>query len=338
MVKMTKKAKSGLIVLIVFVVIALVVAGIQLYSTFKPSYTSPAKTSASVNSYANNIPSADSYNKKNYIATMKIEGMIEESNYTYDQKWILSTIDKLKYDPKNIGLAIYINSPGGAVYQADEVYLALQDYKTTGKKIYVYQGPLAASGGYYISCAGDKIYANRNTMTGSIGVIAGEFYDVTELLENIGIYAETIHSGRNKLLGYPTESLTDEQREIMQKISDECYDQFVSIVVSQRHLSFSRVEELADGRIYTAYQALDNGLIDQIDSWDNMLLDMMEDEFGYECKVYEYTYTAPFSLMSFIQMSVSDLMDKQAAVKLGVPASIIKQMNDFNSYPAYLYR
>ena len=86
-----------------------------------------------------------------------------------------------------MGIAVFIDSPGGTVYEADEAYLALQDYKTTGKPVYVYQGKLAASGGYYISCAAKKIYANRNSLTGSIGVISGSSYDLTGLFEKLGI-------------------------------------------------------------------------------------------------------------------------------------------------------
>ena len=74
----------------------------------------------------------------------------------------------MKYDKSNKGIALFIDSPGGGVYESDETYLALQGYKTTGKPVYVYQGVLAASGGYYISCAGNKIYAHSNTLTLSI--------------------------------------------------------------------------------------------------------------------------------------------------------------------------
>ena len=101
--------------------------------------------------------------RSDFIAQILLEGEITSVGKTYNQEWLLTTIYSLKDNPKNKAIALFINSPGGAVYEADEVYLALQDYKSTGRPIYVYQGPMAASGGYYISCAGNKIYANRNT-------------------------------------------------------------------------------------------------------------------------------------------------------------------------------
>lgn len=167
---MKKTTKSGLIVLIIF----LIAVGAYTFYTIK-GMNSDSKTS--VSSSASNTyrvaEDSDSYNaaeakayKREFIAALYIEGTISEANQTYNQKWLMNTINSLKKNDKNAALAIFINSPGGAVYQADEVYLALQDYKTTGRPVYVYQGPMAASGGYYISCAGNKIYANRNTLTG----------------------------------------------------------------------------------------------------------------------------------------------------------------------------
>ena len=335
MKKMSKAFKSGLIIFIVLIVLLLALTAAQLFG--KSGGNTGRHISAEIKITQNEADKAVKKNK-GYIAALSIEGTIEEENSTYNQEWLLSTIDELKNDDKNLGMAIYINSPGGAVYQADEVYLALQDYKTKGKKIYVYQGPMAASGGYYISCAGDKIYANRNTLTGSIGVISGEFYDVSELIESLGIKAETIHSGRNKLMGSVTEPLTDEQREIMQTISDECYNQFCSIVCSQRHIPFGKVHELADGRIYTAYQALENGLIDNIDSWENMLTQMMEQEYETEVKVNYYSYEAPVNVMNMLMGIVSKIGQLQTAATLGIPEAVVEKINSFDSYPAYLYK
>lgn len=331
---MTKAFKSGLAVFISIFVILIVIAAVQFIPKSDGGSTSAAVSSSTNRSTANKV------NTKEYIAALYVEGTIAVSNNTYNQHWLLSTIDTLKNDSRNLGIALFVNSPGGAVYQADEVYLALQDYKTAGKKIWVYQGPMAASGGYYISCAGNQIYANRNTLTGSIGVISGQFVDVTEFLENLGIYTETIHSGSNKLLGSSTEPLTDEQRDIMQSISDECYQQFVSIIANQRHMSYDKAEALADGRIYTASQALDNGLIDGIDSWSNMLDTMMLREFDRELKVINYKYEPQLGFMNRMLSTLSKLQKQEAAAKLGLPVSVLEQINDenFNSYPAYLYR
>ena len=112
-----------------------------------------------------------------YIAVLDIMGTISENDgYTYDQQYLLDSVEELINDDYNLGLILHIDSPGGAVYQIDELYLKLMEYKeTTGRPVYAAVESYAASGGYYEACAADAIYANRNAITGSIGVIMGEF-------------------------------------------------------------------------------------------------------------------------------------------------------------------
>ena len=184
---------------------------------------------------------------------------------TYDHNWTMHTINELIDDPSNKGIVIRVNSPGGSVYTSDELYEELMKYKSETKRpVYFYFQDQAASGGYYIAMAGDKIYANRNTWTGSIGVKTGTLYDVRGLLDKLGIKTNTITSGRNKAMGSMTTELTDEQREILQSLIDEAYNQFVRIVAKGRNMSESRVREIADGRVYSASQAKELGLIDGV--------------------------------------------------------------------------
>ena len=199
------------------------------------------------------------------VAKLVIDGVIEEKNETYNQKWILEQIEDISEDKANAGLLLFIDSPGGGVYESDEVFEAVLKYKRETKRpVYAYFASLAASGGYYIGCSADKIFANRNTLTGSIGVIAGRFVDLTELMKKHGIKSETVHAGRNKVMGSFTEPVTEEQKKIMQSIADECYCQFTQIVSESRKLDIEKVRELADGRIYTANQAKNNGLVDDV--------------------------------------------------------------------------
>lgn len=237
---------------------------------------------------------------KHYIGIIHITGVISESSNTYNQKWILNLINSLKTDSKNYGILLYINSPGGGVYQADEVYLALEDYKKTGKKVFSYFGPLAASGGYYIACASDKIFANRNTLTGSIGVISGNSFDITELLKKIGIKSTTITAGKNKNMFNFNSPVTEEQSNIMQEIANECYNQFVNIVAKGRNLKIEDVLILADGRIYTANQALNNKLIDEICSWEEAKVKIITSEENKKIIYKEYKYKEKDSLISLI--------------------------------------
>lgn len=320
---MNKKRKTGIIVLIVVIALALLcaLASTALLITGKKNFNGE-KPNKHFNS-----------NKKDgYIATLYIEGTIQDKNETYNQEWLLKTIKDLKKDSLNKGIAIFINSPGGTVYEADEIYLALQDYKTKAKPIYVYQGQIAASGGYYISCAGNKIYANRNTLTGSIGVISASTFDMTDFLSNLGIKSSTIHSGKNKNMGNFNEPLSEEQKQILQSIADECYEQFTDIVAMRRNIPINDVKKLADGRIYTAKQALHNNLIDSIDSWENMLNDMKNDEFeGKDLKLVEFRYTREKSFKDYI-------FGKTFKEQNDVCASIEKLfLNQKIQYPAYLY-
>lgn len=337
---MKKSAKSGLIVLILLII---AIVAYTLYSLRGMNSDSKISFSASdtyrvgEDSKDYDAVAAKGY-KNDFIAALYIEGTISEANNSYNQKWLLSTIEALKKNEKNAGLALFINSPGGAVYQADEVYLALQDYKTTKRPIYVYQGPMAASGGYYISCAGNKIYANRNTLTGSIGVIMGDSYDLTGLFEKLGIKSTTIHSGENKNMMNFNEPFTEEQQEIMQAICDECYEQFVSIVSNNRGIQFFTCRDLCDGRIYTAKQALDLRLIDAIDSWDNMLRDLAENELNKPgIKVKNYKYQKKQTVYDMITGKVREYENAKAAAQLGVPEAVIETMNSENRFiPMYL--
>lgn len=337
---MKKTTKSGLIVLILLVI---AIAGYTVYTLKNMNNDNLIKLSTSdtyrVAEDSKNYDALAAKDYKNeFIAALYIEGTISSANNNYNQKWLLSTIDSLKKNEKNAGIAVFINSPGGAVYQADEVYLALQDYRTTKRPVYIYQGPMAASGGYYISCAGNKIYANRNTLTGCIGVIMGESFDLTELFERIGIKSTTIHSGKNKNMMNYNEPLTEEQREIMQAMCDECYDQFVSIVAKNRGIQYFTCRDLSDGRLYTAKQALDLRLIDAIDSWDNMLRDLAENELQKPgIKVKTYRYEKKQSVYDMITGKALELENAKAAAQLGVPAEVMKSINNADRFtPMYL--
>lgn len=329
------KFRSGLIIFIIILALGLFYTIFYFAKIFGKGSGSGETIRTEISINTNGIKYSG---KGEYISAIYLTGTIQAANNTYNQDWILNQIEHAKNDSRNRGIALFINSPGGTVYHSDEVYLALQNYKTTGKKVYAYFGPTAASGAYYIGCAADQIYANRNTITGSIGIISSQFVDMTELMEKVGIKSTTIHSGRNKTMGSTSEPVTEEQLQIMQTISDEYYDQFVSIVCGQRHIPIDEVYELADGRVYTAYQALDNGLIDVIDSWENMIKDMAVYEFDNpDINVVNCKYAKKQTLVNMMMNYSQDLYKSQMAAKLGLPKNIIEEMESSDLYPAYLY-
>lgn len=200
-----------------------------------------------------------------YIGELYIHGTIGDDSTTYNQSWILKQIREMKKSKSNKGMILYVNSPGGAVYQSDEIYTAIRDYQNTTKRpVYSYYAEYAASGAYYISACSDHIAANKYCTTGSIGVYVGPLFEVSGLLEKAGVKAEIIRSGENKAMGSSYVPLTDEQRQIYQDQVDEIYNNFVGIVAEGRGMDEEYVRMLADGRAYTASQALNNGLIDEI--------------------------------------------------------------------------
>jgi len=223
------------------------------------------------------------------IDVIYVQGVIGEgssmfSEATYNHTWTIDQIDELMDNESNKAILLYVNSPGGGVYESDELYLKLKEYKeVTGRPVYAYMAQTAASGGYYICMAADKVYANRMTMTGSIGVIMS-LTDTTELYKKIGVKTENIVSGKNKAMGNP---LTDGQRKILQDMIDETYNIFVQIVSENRKISLEKTKELADGRIYSALQAKKLKLIDEVGSFDTTVADLKA-AYGLEdCEVYD---------------------------------------------------
>ncbi len=239
-----------------------------------------------------------------HIGVLYIEGTISEDSPTYSHQYALESIDGMIENNRNKGLILFVNTPGGGVYESDELYLKIKEYQEiTERPVYAYMASQATSGGYYISAGADKIIANRNCWTGSIGVTMGTVYDITGLLEKYGIKTETIDTGANKSMGSAVEPLTAQQKQIMQSLVDEAYEQFVQIVADGRNMDIGSVKKLADGRIYTAKQAQANGLIDAVSDTYDEALETMKADCGLEhCEVYEFRYEPEYGLLeSFMQ-------------------------------------
>ena len=166
-------------------------------------------------------------------------------------------------------VVLRIDSPGGSAAASQEIASSIRRFKEdTGKPVVISMGDIAASGGYYISAYADRIIANPSTLTGSIGVIS-QFIYIEGLLEKLGLELEIVKTGKHKDMGiWP---LTDEQRQIMQDITDDLYSQFVATVAEGRDLPVERVTELATGQLYTGTQALDLGLVDQLGGLDTAI-------------------------------------------------------------------
>ncbi len=173
-------------------------------------------------------------------------------------------LEKAAEDDHVRALVLRINSPGGTVTASDILYHEIQRFKAR-RKIPVIASILdvGASGGYYVALAADRIVAHPTTVTGSIGVLMLTV-NSSGLLEKIGVSADYITSGRHKDMGSPFRALTPEERAIFQEVIDRLYGRFVALVARDRRLPEARVRSFADGRIYTATEALGLGLVDQI--------------------------------------------------------------------------
>ncbi|RLB97998.1 MAG: signal peptide peptidase SppA [Deltaproteobacteria bacterium] len=189
-------------------------------------------------------------------------GIVEVSGVLSDAKDVLADLKKMREDESIEAIVLRVDSPGGAVAPSQEVYRAVQQTTET-KKIVASLGAVAASGGYYAVAASDGIVASPGTITGSIGVIMG-FTNFRELLEKIGLTPVVIKSGEVKDLGSPVREMQPAEREVLQRLSDQIHHQFIRDIAEGRAMDLSRVEALADGRIYTGEEARALGLVDRL--------------------------------------------------------------------------
>jgi protease-4 len=180
---------------------------------------------------------------------------------------LLSQIDQATDDEQIAAVVVRVDSPGGGVVASSELHKALVDLRESGKRVVISMGSTAASGGYYIATAGERIYANADTLTGSLGVIIS-LLNYGEAFENLGLRQLVFKSGEFKDIGLPTRELTPEERDILQSIVDQAYEGFVDVIVEGRNLPREQVLELADGRIYTGEQALELDLVDELGGED----------------------------------------------------------------------
>ena len=273
-----------------------------------------------------------------YIGVIEVHGEIgpsaDDSMFAtpagYDHDAAMEFVNEMMEDDTNKGIFLSLDTPGGTVYESDELYLKLMEYKEeTGRPVYAYMHSVAASGGYYIAASADEIYANRNTVTGSIGVIMGG-YEMSELFEKVGIKEIAITSGPNKAMGSAATPMTEEQIAIYQSHVDEAYDIFVEIVAQGRKMDEARVREIADGRIYTAKQALELDLIDGIDTAEAYKEKVLE---SVGADVEFYTPEEP------VEDFVSMLLGKINAMMPKSDAEMLKEFCEANSsmVPMYYY-
>lgn len=299
---MNKKQIIGLVISgLVFSFVCFISA---LSSNITKRHENKSSIMDSINSQTTNF----SLPLNNYIGLVSVNGVIMDADSAfamdaYSHKKTMELIDAYIQSPYNTAILLKVNSPGGSVYVSDEIYYKLLEYKEkTNRPIITYMEDTAASGGYYIAMASDKIYANRNTITGSIGVIM-QYTNFSALAEKLGIKNIAITSADNKDLGSAWKDLNNEQAQILQSIVDEAYDQFIDIIVDSRPISKETLIPIADGRVYTAKQALELKLIDEIANYDDVVTSL-EEEYGsklFTPKSFSFSFSSLFSSVSKIK-------------------------------------
>ena len=194
----------------------------------------------------------------NSIGVVEVYGVIDDDM----ARQSIRQIERFTDNSSIQALVIHVNSPGGGVAPSQEIYDAILRAKEE-KPIVISMASVAASGGYYIACAGDRIIANPGSLTGSIGVIF-QFHTFQDLMGKVGIGTETIKSGELKDVGSYSRPMTDKEREMLNSVVQSTYEQFVDVVATGRGKEKSAVYPLADGSVYTGLQAYNLGLIDTL--------------------------------------------------------------------------
>lgn len=214
---------------------------------------------------------------KDHIEVVRLSGMIidkAESSFLSSSQGsspaVVKELRKALKSNKVKAVLLRVNSPGGTVPMSQEIYEAIVELKKAGKPVVVSMGDVAASGGYYIACAADKIVANPGTLTGSIGVIIN-LMNFKALTDKVGIEPEVIKSGPFKDIASPYKKLSKEDRDILQALIMDSYDQFTTAVAEGRNMPIARVRTIADGRIYSGRQAHKLGLVDELGSYTDAL-------------------------------------------------------------------
>lgn len=225
-------------------------------------------------------------------------------------------------------IILRINSPGGTVTASDMIYHEIEQFKkNTHIKVVACIMDLGASGGYYVAVSADRIIAHPTTVTGSIGVIMLNL-SVEGLLQKIGVKDTSIKTGEYKDMGSPLKTMTEEERKIFQGVMDTLYERFLTVIAENRkELSPEKLRSLADGRIFTAQQALEHGLIDQIGYLDEAV-SLAKKESGltgarvviyHRPGVYKNNIYSQFSNAGFGTINLLNI-DLKTFVRSGTPS------------------
>jgi protease-4 len=232
--------------------------------------------------FSQNYTQPTLFSNFNRIAVIEIDGVIysgkTQRNFIYGSKGtgsedIENQLNTVKKDPTIRAVIIRVNSPGGSILAAEEIYQAIEKVKKAGKLVYTSMGNLAASGGYYVAMNSNKIYANTGTLTGSIGVIS-QFQNKAGLNDMLGIERESIKTGKYMDLFSENKAMTDDERALLKRYQENSYALFTDRVMTHRKLTSTEINEIAQGQAFTGEQALKLKLVDKLGGFYKTVADL----------------------------------------------------------------
>ena len=276
----------------------------------------------------------------NKIAVIPLNGPIQSGEASLffggsviTPQLVRNQLERARQDDAVKAVVLQIESPGGVVAACQEI---VNEIEQVEKPVVVSMGTLAASGGYFISAKADKIVALPATLTGSIGVIA-QVPNIKGLYEKLGIEMEVFKAGKYKDMYAGLRELTPEERELLQEMTDQLYDQFVQLVAESRDLSEEEVRALATGQLYTGEQAKELGLVDELGGLDTAI-DLAANLAGVkEATVEYYKPEIPSLLSSLLGMNLQKLQSFIQMRSLGAEGIILLETLS-SPYPEPQYR
>ncbi len=243
------------------------------------------------------------FSMEDRVGVIRIEGVILDAQAT------ITELKRFAENPSVKAIVLRIDSPGGGVVPSQEIHDAVQRVRSKNNKaVIASMGTVAASGGYYIAVATDRIMANSGTLTGSIGVIM-EMANVEGLLKKIGVEGVVIKSGRYKDVGSPLRKMSNEERALLQSVMDDVHQQFIEAVAEGRGLDLAVVQALADGRIFTGRQAKASKLVDELGDLDDAI-QLAADMAGIEGEPKVIEPRRRFSIRELIESRLSVLFPR----------------------------
>lgn len=267
-------------------------------------------------------------NDKQRVMVVSVDGVIGDG-LAYEN--IMKDLQQVRDDDTIKALIMKVNSPGGAVYNSEQIHNMIGKIKEERKiPVYTVMENMATSGGYYISAGTDKIYASNETFTGSIGVIMSS-YSFQGLFEKYGVKEQNITTGKMKDARSPGKDMTDEQKEYLQNLAELAFGRFVKVVADGRGMKEEDVRKLADGRMYDGSQAVKNGLVDEIGDIEKAIKDITK-----EAKLNDPIVFERVNYMNSFSSIFSKATDLTKAKTKASDLEVLKEFMD-QGYPQPMY-